>query len=89
VEAGLGRVRDARWGPRTIDVDIELLGDERIDEPDLTIPHPRMLERAFVVLPLLELDPDPVLPDGTRVLDVRLGHDGARPVAPALRVGPR
>ena len=46
-----------------------------------------MLERAFVVLPLLELDPDPVLPDGTRVLDVRIGDDGARPVAPALRVG--
>ncbi|HSL11078.1 MAG TPA: 2-amino-4-hydroxy-6-hydroxymethyldihydropteridine diphosphokinase [Actinomycetota bacterium] len=89
VEAALDRVRDVRWGPRTIDVDIELFGDERVDEPDLTIPHPRMLERAFVVLPLLELDADPVLPDGRRVLDVRIDDGVARPVAPALRVGPR
>jgi 2-amino-4-hydroxy-6-hydroxymethyldihydropteridine diphosphokinase len=86
VEAALDRVRDVRWGPRTIDIDIELFGDERIDEPDLTIPHPRMLERAFVVLPLLELEPDPLLPDGTRVLDARLPDAGARPVAPGLRV---
>ncbi len=89
VEASLGRVREVRWGPRTIDVDIELFGDETVDDPDLTIPHPRMLERAFVVLPLLELEPDPVLPDGTRVLDVRLGDEGVRPVAPGLRVGER
>jgi 2-amino-4-hydroxy-6-hydroxymethyldihydropteridine diphosphokinase len=89
IEASLGRVREVRWGPRTIDVDIELFGDETIDDPDLTIPHPRMLERAFVVLPLLELEPDPVLPDGTRVLDVRLGDEGVRPVAPGLRVGER
>jgi 2-amino-4-hydroxy-6-hydroxymethyldihydropteridine diphosphokinase len=86
VETALGRVREVRWGPRTIDVDILLVGDEVIDDADLTIPHSRMLERAFVVLPLLELDPDPVLPDGTRVLDVRLGDDGVRPFAPALRV---
>jgi 2-amino-4-hydroxy-6-hydroxymethyldihydropteridine diphosphokinase len=89
VEASLGRVREVRWGPRTIDVDIELFGDETVDDPDLTIPHPRMLERAFVVLPLLELEPDPILPDGTRVLDVRLGDEGVRPVAPGLRVGER
>lgn len=86
VEAALGRVRDVRWGPRTVDIDIELYRDETVDEPDLTIPHPRMLQRAFVVLPLLELVPDPVLPDGTRVLDVRLGDDAVRIVAPALRV---
>ena len=89
VEQALGRVRDVRWGPRTIDVDIVLFGDEQVDEPDLTIPHPRLLERAFVVLPLLELAPDPVLPDGTRVLDARLGDAGARPVAPGLRVPAR
>jgi 2-amino-4-hydroxy-6-hydroxymethyldihydropteridine diphosphokinase len=89
VEQALGRVRDVRWGPRTIDVDIELFDDERVDDPDLTIPHPRLLERAFVVLPLLELEPDPVLPDGTRVLDARPGGDGARPVAPGLRVRAR
>ena len=86
VETALGRVREVRWGPRTIDIDIELFGDRALDEPDLTVPHPRLLDRAFVVLPLLELDPDPVLPDGTRVLDTRLGDDGAQPVAPGLRV---
>jgi len=86
VEAALGRVRHVRWGPRTVDIDIELYGDETVDEPDLTVPHPRMLERAFVILPLLELELDPVLPNGTRVLDVRLGDDAARIVAPALRV---
>ena len=89
VESALDRVRDVRWGPRTIDVDIELYDDDVIDEPDLTIPHPRMLERAFVVLPLLELDPDPVLPDGTRVRETTLGDDGARPVAPGLRMPAR
>jgi len=89
VEAALGRTRDVRWGPRTIDVDVLLVGDAIVDGPDLVVPHPRMLERAFVLLPLLELEPDPVLPDGTRVLDVRLGPDaadGVRPVAPPLAV---
>jgi 2-amino-4-hydroxy-6-hydroxymethyldihydropteridine diphosphokinase len=89
VEAALDRVRHVRWGPRTIDVDIELYGGEAIADPDLTVPHPRMFERAFVVLPLLELDPDPVLPDGRRILDARLDTDGARPVAPPLRVSRR
>jgi 2-amino-4-hydroxy-6-hydroxymethyldihydropteridine diphosphokinase len=90
VEAALGRVRTTRWGPRTIDIDILLYGRRTFDEPDLSVPHPRMLERAFVVLPLLELDPDPIMPDGSRVLDVRLGPDaagGARPFMPPLRVG--
>lgn len=87
VEAALGRVRDVRWGPRTIDIDVLLIDALTIDEPDLTVPHPRMLERAFVLMPLLEIESDPVLPDGTRVLDVRLGpHSagGVRPVAPPL-----
>ena len=55
VERDLGRVRDVRWGPRTIDIDLLLWNDRRIDEPRLTVPHPRLAERAFVVLPLLEL----------------------------------
>lgn len=89
VEATLGRVRDVRWGPRTIDIDVLLIDGLAIDEPALTVPHPRMLERAFVLMPLLELEPDPVLPDGTRVIDVRLGQHaagGVRPVAPPLRL---
>jgi 2-amino-4-hydroxy-6-hydroxymethyldihydropteridine diphosphokinase len=89
VEASLGRVRAERWGPRTIDIDVLLYDDAVVDEPELTIPHPRMSERAFVVLPLLELDPDPVLPDGTRVKDVRLAAPAeARLFAPPLRLPP-
>jgi 2-amino-4-hydroxy-6-hydroxymethyldihydropteridine diphosphokinase len=51
------RVRAERWGPRTLDVDVLLVGDERVDEPDLVVPHPRMAVRAFVLVPLADLDP--------------------------------
>ncbi len=57
IEAEAERVRTVRWGPRTLDVDVLLVGDERVDDPDLVIPHPRMAERAFVVVPLADLDP--------------------------------
>ena len=86
VEARLGRIRKERWGARTIDVDVLLHDDEQIDEPDLVVPHPRMKQRAFVLLPLLELEPDPVLPDGTRLKDVRVDTDGVTPSAPPLAV---
>jgi 2-amino-4-hydroxy-6-hydroxymethyldihydropteridine diphosphokinase len=86
VEAALGRVREVRWGPRTIDVDVLLYDDLILEEPDLTVPHPRMTERGFVLLPLLDLDPDPVLPDGTRVLDLSCDTSGARPYAPPLEL---
>ncbi len=55
LELEAGRVRTVRFGPRTLDIDILLFGDQRIDEPDLQIPHPRMWERGFVMVPLLEL----------------------------------
>lgn len=55
VEREGGRVRTKRWGPRTIDVDILLFGDEHISEPDLQVPHPRIAERAFVLEGLREL----------------------------------
>jgi len=87
VEAALDRVRDVRWGPRTVDIDVLTVEGFVSDDPHLTVPHPRMTERAFVLLPLLDLDPDPVLSDGTHVLDVPLGPDavgGAHPVAPPL-----
>jgi 2-amino-4-hydroxy-6-hydroxymethyldihydropteridine diphosphokinase len=57
IEAHGERIRTVRWGPRTIDVDVLLVGDERVEEPDLVVPHPRMTERAFVVVPLADLDP--------------------------------
>jgi 2-amino-4-hydroxy-6-hydroxymethyldihydropteridine diphosphokinase len=52
------RTREVRWGPRTLDVDLLLVGDEVRDDPELTLPHPRMHERAFVLRPLRELAPD-------------------------------
>jgi len=55
LESGAGRVRDVRWGPRTLDVDVLLYGDEQVDEPDLVIPHPRWAERDFVLAPLADL----------------------------------
>jgi 2-amino-4-hydroxy-6-hydroxymethyldihydropteridine diphosphokinase len=72
IERELGRDRTAerRWGPRAIDLDLLLYGDEVIDEPGLTVPHPRLAERRFVLEPLYELDPDLVLPDGRRVVDL-------------------
>jgi 2-amino-4-hydroxy-6-hydroxymethyldihydropteridine diphosphokinase len=86
VEAVLGRTREVRWGPRTIDIDVLLFDHEVRDDPELTIPHPRLRERAFVVLPLLDIDPDPILPDGTRVLDLPLDPDGAEPTHPPLAI---
>ncbi len=67
VEDRLGRVRTERWGPRTIDIDIVAYDDVVSDDPDLTLPHPRAHERAFVLLPWLEVEPDAVLPDGRTV----------------------
>ena len=86
VEGRLGRSRDIHWGPRTIDIDILLIDDLTIADGTLTVPHPRMHERAFVLLPLLELVPNPVLPNGIHLLDVRLPDQPARPYAPALTV---
>lgn len=88
VERALGRERSERWGPRTIDVDILTFDDERIDESDLVVPHPRIRERGFVLTPLLELDADPPLP-GVRTgrLDPR-SWSRVRPFAPPLEVPP-
>jgi len=65
VERSEGRERRERWGPRTLDFDLLLYGDHLISEEDLTVPHPRMTERRFVLEPLLEAWPDAALPDGT------------------------
>ncbi|MGI4860302.1 MAG: 2-amino-4-hydroxy-6-hydroxymethyldihydropteridine diphosphokinase [Janthinobacterium lividum] len=62
VEHEFGRERPYRNAPRTLDIDILLYGDERIDEAHLTIPHPRLTERAFALVPLLELDADVMIP---------------------------
>lgn len=70
VEERMGReVNEMRWGPRIIDLDILLYGDEKVSEPDLEIPHPRMKERRFVLVPLLEVDQDVSDPWGERFAD--------------------
>ena len=68
-EIEMGRVRDAsdHFGPRVIDMDLLLFGDERSDDPHMTLPHPRMAERAFVLVPLDEVAPGLKLPDGRSV----------------------
>jgi len=58
LEAAAGRVRDVRWGPRTLDVDVLWVEGATVAEPDLEVPHPRMWERRFVMAPLHELAPD-------------------------------
>ena len=63
LEADAERVRIERWGPRTLDVDVLLVGDLTVDEPDLIVPHPRMWDRRFVLAPLADLAPDLVPPD--------------------------
>jgi 2-amino-4-hydroxy-6-hydroxymethyldihydropteridine diphosphokinase len=58
LEAAAGRARGERFGPRTLDVDVLLVGDLVVDEPDLVVPHPRMWQRRFVLAPLADLAPD-------------------------------
>lgn len=62
LEDRAGRVRTERFGPRTLDVDVLLVGDLQVDEPDLVVPHPRMWQRRFVVAPLADLAPELVAP---------------------------
>jgi 2-amino-4-hydroxy-6-hydroxymethyldihydropteridine diphosphokinase len=76
VEEELGRVRAERWGPRLIDLDLLLFGDQTIDEPGLTVPHPRMFERLFVLVPLVELITPPALPEGRSIGALRLDASG-------------
>lgn len=62
IEQELGRKRIIRWGPRTVDLDILLYNEEKIVTENLIVPHPRMAERAFVLIPLLEIEPNQVNP---------------------------
>lgn len=76
IEASHGRDRSgARWGPRTLDLDLLLYGELEIDEPGLQLPHPGLTKRNFVVYPLLLVAPDLVLPDGRPLSDVASGLD--------------
>jgi 2-amino-4-hydroxy-6-hydroxymethyldihydropteridine diphosphokinase len=74
-EAHFARVRNERWGPRTLDVDVIALGDEMVDDADVVVPHPRAAERAFVLVPWSAVDGDAAFPDGRRVADLVAGLD--------------
>lgn len=78
LEQAAGRVRRIRWGPRTLDVDVLLVGDAVVDDDDLTVPHPRMTTRNFVMAPLLDLAPD---------LDIA-GYDPAEAIGDVTNIGP-
>jgi 2-amino-4-hydroxy-6-hydroxymethyldihydropteridine diphosphokinase len=70
------RTRERRWGPRTIDIDLLAYDDLTLDEPALTLPHPRLFERAFVLVPLAEIVPDRLIA-GRRVADALAAIDAA------------
>ncbi|WP_127477964.1 2-amino-4-hydroxy-6-hydroxymethyldihydropteridine diphosphokinase [Sulfurivermis fontis] len=77
IETAQGRVRLRRWGPRTLDLDILLYGDTVLATPRLSVPHPGLAERSFVLYPLAELVPDLLLPDGRRLADLLRQCDSA------------
>ena len=79
------RVRTERWGPRTLDVDVLLVGATRVHDPDLEVPHPRMWERAFVLVPLADLDPALVRDGGA---DPSATREGVRRTDLSLRLPP-
>lgn len=80
VEAELGRFPGERWGPRPVDIDILLFGSRTVSTPDLSIPHPYLAERQFVLVPLCDVAPHLLLPDGTPVASLAEASD------PSLRL---
>jgi 2-amino-4-hydroxy-6-hydroxymethyldihydropteridine diphosphokinase len=82
VEAAFGRVREEVWGPRTLDVDVIVYGDVVSDDPELTLPHPRAWERAFVLAPWLDADQEAEIPGRGRVaglLEAAVTRNGGQP----------
>jgi 2-amino-4-hydroxy-6-hydroxymethyldihydropteridine diphosphokinase len=78
VEQSLGRVREMKWGPRAIDLDLLLYGDRVVDAPGLSVPHPLMHERTFVLQPLVQIAPDVVHPASKRTIRELLDDLDAR-----------
>jgi 2-amino-4-hydroxy-6-hydroxymethyldihydropteridine diphosphokinase len=85
IESAAGRVRAERWGPRTLDLDLLVYGDRRIAEPDLTVPHPGIAERGFVLRPLNDVAPTLDVPGVGRVEELlkKLPDDGIAAVVAA------
>lgn len=83
IENSQGRQRDGvRWGPRTLDLDLLLYGNESIDMDELTVPHPRIRERAFVMVPLFDVAPDISIPgqNDLQVLMKKVSREGVRKI---------
>ncbi len=78
IETSQGRVRKERWGPRTLDLDLLVYGAELIDELQLTVPHPGIGERNFVLLPLREIAPELVIPGLGRIADIPIDENEPR-----------
>jgi 2-amino-4-hydroxy-6-hydroxymethyldihydropteridine diphosphokinase len=91
IEADFGRVRAERFGPRTLDVDLISYGSQISDDPAVILPHPRAHQRAFVLVPWHDIDPDAELPGRGAVADLLAGLDraGVRPVPGAILGAPR
>lgn len=95
IERSLGREEENRSGPRTMDLDILFYGQQIINEPDLVVPHPRMHQRRFVLMPLSELDPQFVHPSLHRTISQLLAETGRQPEVrllfpqPSTRYGSR
>jgi 2-amino-4-hydroxy-6-hydroxymethyldihydropteridine diphosphokinase len=82
IEDSRGRQRKVHWGPRTLDLDLLLYGAEVISEPGLTVPHPHLAERNFVLIPLCDLVPNLIIPDHTqpvKELRIQSGDEGIEP----------
>lgn len=75
IENRHGRVREVRWGPRTLDLDLLLYGNDRITTADLTVPHPELVNRNFVLVPLLEIAPGTCLPVGAHLASLPAASD--------------
>ena len=90
VEAAFGRTRTQVWGPRTLDLDLIVYGDEVSDDPELTLPHPRAHERAFVLAPWHAADPQAQIPGRGRVADLlaKTGMDGVTRLDDAVLYSP-
>ena len=78
LEQAAGRTREVRWGPRTLDVDVVDVEGVTSTDPELTLPHPRAHERAFVLVPWADVAPDAVLPGHGRVADLATDRSGVR-----------
>lgn len=89
VEQAHGRIRARHWGPRTLDLDLLLFGDRTIASDRLTVPHPGLAERDFVLRPMLDIDPDLRLPDGRLCRDLlaQCTDNGLKRLAPQTTPG--